>query len=108
MSGQALLCQLIVINNAHFQTFAKIMGRPFSRKPRHYSELDLNGNLSKPMKKEREDLKIKLFGGERVDTLNEQNHAWRYYNCHCGKIIGHWNPSVWLNNIRYHLEVKQS
>ena len=78
------------------------MGRPRTRKPRKYSEFDINGNLSnlsiksmKPMK--REDSKIKFV----------ENHPCPWgYKCHCGKILKHWNPSVLLNNIRLHLEVK--
>ena len=63
------------------------MGRPFTRKPRQYSGLDLNGNLSMPMKIKREHSRIKLFGGEKIDALNEQTYAWGY-KCHCGKIVG--------------------
>ena len=67
--------------------FKRNMGRPFTRKPRQYSGLDLNGNLSMPMKIKREHSKIKLFGGEKIDALNEQTYAWGY-KCHCGKIVG--------------------
>ena len=45
----------------------------------------------------REDSKIKFV----------ENHPCPLgYKCHCGKILKHWNPSVLLNNIRLHLEVK--
>ena len=80
---------------------AKNMGRPRTRKPRKYSELDINGNnlsnLSKPPMKpmKREDSKIKLV----------ENHPWGY-KCYCGKEVKHWNQSVRYNNIRLHLEVK--
>ena len=95
------------------------MGRPtYSKKPAQKS--DLNGNLSRTMKKEVKDVKTEVIvknyplvemeilsyvsGGVRMVRFGSSG-----YKClDCGKELNHWNIAVNRNNLRYHIEVRYS
>ena len=93
------------------------MGRPtYARKPALKS--DLNGNLSRSMKKEVRDVKteviVKNHSLVEMEILSYASEGVRLvrfeasgYEClDCGKKLNHWNIAVNRNNLRYHIEVR--
>ena len=95
------------------------MGRPTYAKKQALKS-DLNGNLSRTMKKEVRDIKTEVFVKnhslvemEILSYVSEGVRLVRFgasgYKClDCGKELNHWNIAVNRNNLRYHIEVRYS
>ena len=97
------------------------MGRPtYSKIKKPAQKSDLNGNLSRTMKKEVKDVKteviVKNYPLVEIEILSYASGGVRMvrfgpsgYKClDCGKELNHWNIAVNRNNLRYHIEVKYS
>ena len=88
------------------------MGKLAAKNRSQRQKSDLNGNLSKLMKKEIKTEKVSMnYPLVRVVDLTIQGVDFKRigsgYECQlCFKRLQHWNIAVNTNNLRYHIEVR--
>ena len=89
------------------------MGKPAAKNRSQRQKSDLNGNLSKHMKKGIKKEKVPM-NYPLVATMDLTMHGVEFrkrigsgYECQiCFKLLNHWNIAVNADNWRYHIEVR--